>query len=111
MVKQIYNILMKKIKLRKNQKNVLAETKVGDMIWCTMPLSKKKLKKIEESHRIRPYLVVEKEKNFLWCYQSSSKNLEEINKILELLIEKNIQNREIEKIYEYVRNLLFSSVV
>lgn len=39
-----------------------------------------------------------------------SKDLKEINKILECLTEKSIQNSEIENIYQYVRNLLFSSV-
>ena len=40
-----------------------------------------------------------------------TKNLEEMNKILEVLVEKNTQNSRLEKVYQYVRNLLFSSVV
>ena len=49
------------------------------MLWCNMPLPKKQLKEIEESHRIRPYLVVEKGTNYLLCYQSTSKNKEKLN--------------------------------
>lgn len=52
---------------------LLEELQPGDMVWAKMPLSKKKLKKIEESHRIRPYLVVSKDKNAIYAYQTSSK--------------------------------------
>lgn len=38
------------------------------------------------------------------------KNLEEINKILEVLEEKKMQNNKVKKIHQYVRNMLFSSV-
>lgn len=38
------------------------------------------------------------------------KNLEEINKILEVLEEKKMQNKKVKKIHQYVRNMLFSSV-
>ena len=79
MIKQIYNILMKKIQLRQKQVEIFAKTQAGDMLWCSMPLSKKEISKIDINHRIRPYLVVKKEKNFLLCYQSSSKNREQIS--------------------------------
>ena len=38
------------------------------------------------------------------------KNLEDINKILEFFVEINIQNNTIKKIYQHVRNLLYSSI-
>lgn len=79
MIKQIYNKIREKIKMIEKQKKTFEETQIGDMLWCTMPLPKKELKKIEEHHRIRPYLVVQKELNFLLCYQSSSKNKEQAN--------------------------------
>ncbi len=79
MIKQIFNILIRKIKFRQRQKDMFNKTQIGDMLWCMMPLSKKELSKIEKNHRIRPYLVVRKEKNFLLGYQSSSKNREQMN--------------------------------
>lgn len=79
MIKQIYNRLKEKRQLRQKQKEIFEKTQIGDVLWCSMPLSKRELRKIEISHRNRPYLVVKKEKNFLLCYQSSSKNRENIN--------------------------------
>ena len=38
-----------------------------------------------------------------------TKDLGEINKVLEILLEKNVQNKEIKKIYKYIRDLLFAS--
>ena len=78
-IKQIYNNIIEKIIIHKEQRTIFSEVQVGDLLWCSMPLRKKELQKIEESHRIRPYLVVEKGNNFLLCYQSSSKNREELN--------------------------------
>lgn len=79
MIELIYNKIRKKIKMIEKRKKTFEETQIGDMLLCTMPLPKKELKKIEEHHRIRPYLVVQKESNFLLCYQSSSKNKEQAN--------------------------------
>jgi len=45
----------------------------GDVVWALMPLSEEELSAIEESHRIRPYLVVGKDDNAIYAYQSSSK--------------------------------------
>lgn len=77
-----------KMKSNKEQKKLFSEIEEGDMIWAKMPLSKKKLKTIEESHRIRPYLVVKKSKNYLICYQSSSKASESLNNYEQYLIKK-----------------------
>ena len=78
-IKQIYNNIIEKIIIHKEQRTIFSEAQAGDLLWCSMPLRKKELQKIEESHRTRPYLVVEKGNNFLLCYQSSSKNREELN--------------------------------
>ena len=79
MIKQIYDILIKEIKLRKRQREIFKKVQIGDMLWCSMPLSRRKFKMIEISHRIRPYLVVMKKKNYLLCYQSSSKKRGQLN--------------------------------
>ena len=171
-IKQLYNNIIRRVAMNKEKRVIFNGTQKGDMLWCNMPLAKKQLKEIEETHRVRPYLVVEKGQNFLLCYQSSSKNreelnnyqkyfindkkyrnkkdswidltevqkikikniqspyiklsqidikkiekriwisqnLEDINKILEFFVEINIQNNTIKKIYQHVRNLLYSSI-
>ena len=38
------------------------------------------------------------------------KSLKEINKILEFFVEKNMQYSKIKKVYQEIRNLLYSSV-
>jgi len=53
-----------------------------------MPLSKKELNKIEESHQIRPYLVVDKDNFYIYAYQSSSKQWNRLNNCQEYLINK-----------------------
>ena len=68
-IKNIYY----KIKSSKLQRENFSRIKPGDMIWAKMPLKRRKLKEILEEHRVRPYLVVRKDKNCLICYQSSSK--------------------------------------
>lgn len=47
--------------------------KIGDLVWAMMPLSADELSMIEESHRIRPYLVVAKDDNDIYGYYCSSK--------------------------------------
>lgn len=85
-IKKVYSNINKKIMLHQQKKEIFREAKIGDMIWCNMPLPKKQLNLIEQSHRIRPYLVVNKEQNFLLCYQCSSKNREELNNYQKYLI-------------------------
>lgn len=77
-----------RIKSSKEQRRIFAEVQPGDMIWAKMPLKKKELKKIEENHRVRPYLVVGKTKNMLICYQSSSKPSVKLNNYEEYYIKK-----------------------
>jgi len=55
------------------------ELQIGDMVWAKMPLSDEKLQHIEESHRVRLYLVVGKDKNAIYGFQSSSKRFGEMN--------------------------------
>ena len=54
--------LIQKIINIKNQKQLINSLKSGDLVWAKMPLSKSKLKTIEETHQIRPYLVIKKGK-------------------------------------------------
>lgn len=84
--KDFYNNILKNIENKKQQKIIFDEVKTGDMLWCTMPLSKKELRKIEKSHRVRPYLVVAKKADYLLCYQSSSQNKEKLNNYQEYTI-------------------------
>lgn len=53
-----------------------------------MPLSRKELNTIEESHRIRPYLVVYKDRLNIYGYQSSSKQWNRLNNCQEYCINK-----------------------
>ena len=69
--------LFKKIKIKidflKYKYKCFKNLKPGDIVWAKMPLSKKKLNKIETEHQIRPYLVVAKCRFFIIAFQSSSK--------------------------------------
>ena len=86
MINQIINKINNKLCILGQQRKIFQETQIGDLLWCKMPLPKKQLKQIEESHRIRPYLVVEKGPNFLMCDQSITKNRKEINNYKKYLI-------------------------
>ena len=44
-----------------------------DIVFAKMPLESKQLNEIEYNHRFRPYLVVCRNDNTLFCYQCSSK--------------------------------------
>ena len=59
-------------------------------------------------YRIKPrvFEIKEIEKRSL----VGMKSLEEINKILEFFMEKNMPYSKIEKVYKQIRNLLYSSV-
>ena len=87
-IKEIYNFINEKVNIVKKQKEIFENIQVGEMIWAQMPLNKKELSEIEESHRIRPYLIVKKEKNFLFCYQSSSKSRKQYNNYEEYCLNK-----------------------
>ncbi|MCF0107364.1 MAG: hypothetical protein HUJ53_11425, partial [Holdemanella sp.] len=45
----------------------------GDVVWARMPFKAKKLKKIQESHHIRPYVVMAKENDEIIAYYCSTK--------------------------------------
>lgn len=77
-----FNILksfIQKINTIKNQKKLLDSLNQGDLVWAKMPLSKKELNTIKESHQIRPYLVVYKDYFNIYAYASSSKQLDKLN--------------------------------
>lgn len=54
------------------QDELFSEVEKGDMIWALMPLKQDVLETIEVSHRIRPYLIMDKFDNTLVGYYSSS---------------------------------------
>ena len=83
-----------RLKASKKQKENFSKIDVGDMVWAKMPLKKRELKTIEESHRVRPYLVVGKTKTTLICYQSSSKPSEKLNNYEEYYIRKERYKRK-----------------
>lgn len=72
----------------KSQKNLLNSLNPGELVWAKMPLPKKELNKIEESHRIRPYLIMHKDKLNIYAYQSSSKQWDKLNNTQEYCIHK-----------------------
>lgn len=78
-------IIFKNIKEKIKLINLL---KPGDLVWSKMPLSRKELKKIEKEHQIRPYLVVDKSRFFIYAYQSSSKQSDTLNNCQEYRINK-----------------------
>ena len=86
-----FNIIksfIQKINTVKSQKKLLNSLNPGDLVWAKMPLPKKQLNKIEESHQIRPYLIVHKDKFNIYAYQSSSKQLDKLNNCQEYCINK-----------------------
>lgn len=85
-INKIVNKINNKLCSVRQQRKIFQETQIGDLLWCKMPLPKKQLKQIEDSHRIRPYLVVKKGPNFLLCYQSTTKNRKEMNNYQKYLI-------------------------
>lgn len=94
-IKNLFCSIIERIKKIQEQRKIFDNVKVGNMLWCNMPLSKRELNIIEESHRIRPYLVVEKGPNFLLCYQCSSKSRKELNNYEEYCIKnKKYRNKK-----------------
>ena len=90
LLKKIYIAL----KSTDEQKTLFKKLQKGDMMWAKMPLSNKELEKIEENHRIRPYLIVEKDKNYFICYQSSSKSRTKFNNYEEYFVNKFKYNKK-----------------
>lgn len=77
----------------KFKKQLLNSLNPGDLVWSKMPLSKKELNKIEESHRIRPYLVMHKSRFNIYAYPSSSKQFVNLNNTKEYCIHKARYNK------------------
>ena len=86
MINKIIAHIKRRIATYKTQKRIFETIQKGNMVWCKMPLSKKQLKKIEESHRVRPYLIVDKGPNFLLGYYTSSKNRKDLNNYQKYII-------------------------
>ncbi len=89
---------IQKINIVKSQKKLLNSLNPGDLVWAKMPLPKKQLNKIEESHQIRPYLVRYKDKFNIYAYQSSSKQMDKLNNTQEYCIRKIRYNKTKKKI-------------
>ena len=85
--------IIKKIVQNIRLLNVL---KPGDLIWSKMPLSRRELKMIEETHRIRPYLVIYKKRFCIYAFPSSSKKSKKLNNYQEYKLNKfrYSQNRD-----------------
>ena len=92
----LLKILKQKINELKSQKYLLTNVQVGDLVWSKMPFSKKELDKIEQSHRIRPYIVIKKDMLNIYAFQSSSKSSTRLNNIQEYKLHKGyyMQNRD-----------------
>ncbi len=84
----MFNKFISKINDIKKQKSLLDSLKPGDLVWAKMPLSKKELNKIPESHQVRPYLIIYKDKFNLYAFPSSSKQSKKLNNFQEYLINK-----------------------
>ena len=54
------------------QITLLNEINIGDLVFAKMPLPYEQLRQIEYSHRMRPYLVVCKDRANIYAYQLSS---------------------------------------
>ena len=86
--------LIQKIINIKNQKQLLHSLKSGDLVWAKMPLPKSKLKTIEKTHQIRPYLIVKKDKKSIYAFQASSTNHKVLNNYQEYFINRLNYNQK-----------------
>lgn len=84
---------VKKIKSIPYQKELLKSIEIGDLVWARMPLPKKELSQIEENHQVRPYLIVKKDKFYIYAYKSSSKSNGILNNYEEYSINSLRYNR------------------
>ena len=50
------------------QEDIFNHISVGDLVYCTMPVTDKALKAIPEGHTTRPFLIVKKGKYELYGY-------------------------------------------
>ena len=85
---------IKRIKATKRERDLLYQLWPGFLVWAEMPLSKEELERIEESHRIRPYLVVYKDDANIYAYQCSSRNYNNLNNYEKYYINKKEYNQE-----------------
>lgn len=72
-----------------SQKRVFDEIHPGELIYAEMPLGDAALYDVPEGHRVRPYVVVRKEKDRLICYPSSHKKGNYKNKFREFAFKKS----------------------
>lgn len=64
------------------QKEIFEKIKPGHLVYCKMPISDKALKKIQNGHQSRPFLIVKKGKDELYGYACAThpKRLEKFEK-------------------------------
>ena len=77
------------------------EVAIGNLVWALMPLSDDELERIEESHRIRPYLVVAKDENYFYGYYCSTK--QKSRYLATFKLDKNIYDHR-KNTYVYLTN-------
>ena len=77
------------------------EVAIGNLVWALMPLSNDELERIEESHRIRPYLVVAKDENYFYGYYCSTK--QKSRYLATFKLDKNIYDHR-KNTYVYLTN-------
>ncbi len=66
------------LELTESQKEIFLSLEPGHVIWALMPYDITVLEKIEESHRVRPYLVIYKDEEYIYAYESSSRESKRI---------------------------------
>ena len=71
-----------KIKPEPWQEELFNEISIGNLVYCKMPISDKALKKIQNGHQSRPFLIVKKGKDELYGYACAThpKRLEKYEK-------------------------------
>lgn len=80
--------IINKLRASKEQKSLFCTLEVGDLVWAKMPLKNEELKAIEESHRIRPYLIAWKDTANIYAFQTSSKESKALNNFEKYCINK-----------------------
>ena len=74
-----FNVISKALKslfhiplYTKRQDKLFKQSQRGDLLFCLMPLSEWQLLKVPREHRIRPYFIVAKDRNYLYGYYCTS---------------------------------------
>ncbi len=71
---------------------VYESLKPGDVVYATMPLTKKELANIEDGHKERPYVVVDKTDNIVLTYQCTGKKYKGLKDYEYHMFKKGVYN-------------------